>query len=188
MSWTSAESQVAALERGFYASLERGSALMARLPEALLWRAPAPGRWSVGECFAHLNITHRAMLGGVEGALKGASAGAPSKPYRLDFMGWLLTKSMEPGQRMRLKTTKTFVPGTGGSIPEIRAEFSRLVQLLVASARRGTEVDLGKLRMESPFRAGLYYHVYSALRITEAHLRRHLKQAEEAAALVAIGP
>ena len=102
MTWTSLESQIVALERSYYASLERATTLLSRLPEDRLWRAPEPGRWSAGECLVHLNLTHRAMLAGMDAAVRGASAPAPTAPYRLDFKGWLLVKFLEPSHRMRL--------------------------------------------------------------------------------------
>lgn len=181
MSSRAIEKQLERLERGFLASLERATAIFVRVPENLLWETAMPARWSVGECLEHLNLTHRAMLERMDREIRRASPRAPRRPYRLGWMGWFIVQALEPG-RMPAKTAPSFVPRCGGPVPELRAEFGRLVQLLIAVTRRGTAVDFGQLRMESPFRAGLHYSLYDGLRITEVHLRRHLRQAEEAAA------
>lgn len=180
MASTSIERQIDRLERDLLAAMERGAALFARVPEDAFWQPPEAGRWSVGECLGHLNLTDRAMLEQMENALRDAEPGPPRRRYRLGLVGSLLVWALEPG-RFPLPTTAPFVPERGGSILALREEFLRLVQLLIATARRGTSVDLGRLRMASPFRESLRYSVYSSLRITEVHLRRHLQQAEQAA-------
>ena len=54
--------QLQAIVSEFEQALARLHALAAELPEpAWTWR-PAPKRWSVGECIAHLNLTSAAYL------------------------------------------------------------------------------------------------------------------------------
>jgi len=175
-----AQQQIDSLAHDLHASAEAGLALLRRTPEASLWTRPGPGRWSVGECIEHLNISHEKMLAAMETALEGCDPGPPTKPYRLDAKGWLLAKMLDPRQRFKLKTSEGFVPATGASRDALLARFTELLERVWNLARQGTERDFAAVRMESPFRAGLRYAVYSGLCVTEVHLRRHLQQAEEA--------
>lgn len=145
-----------------------------------MWTRPRTGRWSVGECIEHLNLTHERMLAAMEAALSEGGSGPPTKPYKLDAKGWLLAKMMAPSQRFKMKTSAPFIPETGTSREALLARFAGLLERVWTLTRRGTELDFAAARMESPFRAGLRYTVYSGLVVTEVHLRRHLQQAEEA--------
>lgn len=174
------QEQIDALAHDLHAAAERGLALIRQTPEEALWAPPAPGGWSVGECVEHLNLTHEKMLAAMEAALATGRPGLPRGPYKLDAKGWLLAKMMDPRQRFKLKTSEGFIPETGAPRDALQTRFAALLERVWSLARQGTERDFAAVRMESPFRAGLRYTVYSGLVVTEVHLRRHLQQAEEA--------
>jgi hypothetical protein len=174
------QEQIDVLTHDLHASAERGLTLLRRTPEEFLWEQPSSGRWSVGECIEHLNISHERMLQAMQAALDSRPPDPPAGPYKLDSKGWLLTKMLAPGFPMRTKTAKDFVPQSGGSRDALLSRFRELLERVWNLARQGTERDFGAVKMESPFRAGLRYTVYSGLVVTEVHLRRHLQQAEAA--------
>ena len=53
---------------------------------------------------------------------------------------------------------------------------------LIDLARAARGIDLGRLRIISPFDKRVRHNLYSAFRIVAAHQRRHLWQAEQAVA------
>ncbi|MHB1298728.1 MAG: VOC family protein [Gemmatimonadaceae bacterium] len=93
--------QLVSLTSEFQQAQERLDRLAVRLPHEQWSRRPAPERWSVGECVAHLNLTARAFLPLLDVALEQARAlgGAAPRRYRHDPLGWLLWLSSGPPAR-----------------------------------------------------------------------------------------
>ena len=56
--------------------------------------------------------------------------------------------------------------------------FDALQEQLMRYVRDADGLDLGRLRIVSPFDTRLKYNLYSCLRIIPAHQRLHLAQAE----------
>ncbi|HEY3065587.1 MAG TPA: DinB family protein [Methylomirabilota bacterium] len=141
---------------------------------------PAPEEWSVAECLIHLNLTSRAFLPLIRDATFGGRAQnlLGDGPYRRDVVGWVLCWIMEPPARFRIKTTAPFVPGGVESPARILEMFDGLQDALRACVREVHGLDLGRLRLASPFNARLKYNLYSCLRLIPAHQRQHLVQAE----------
>ncbi len=146
------------------------------------WSArPAVNQWSVAECLTHLNLTSRAFLPLIRDAiargrhLKLIGAG----PYRRDVVGWFLYWLTEPALRFRIKTTEPFVPAAVEPEDRILEDFDTLQDQLVACVREAGGLDLGRLRIISPFDSRIKYNLYSCLRIIPAHQRQHLTQAEK---------
>jgi hypothetical protein len=172
--------QFESLEGEFH-SASRDAEVLTR-PSRSLTRRPPSGGWSAAECLQHLNLTAVAMRALLEPVIarviaKGARSDSPG---RLGFMGWMLVKVLEPPARMKSTTTAPFVPGAIEQPerlgPVLVAENERFIEL----ARRSVGFDLGPERVESPFRAGVFYSPYAALRIIAVHERRHLWQARQA--------
>lgn len=144
---------------------------------------PAVDQWSVAECLIHLNLTSRAFLPLIRDAitrgrdLKLFAAG----PYRRDVVGWFVYWITEPPVRFRIKTTAPFVPPDVEPKDRILDAFDALQDQLAACLREANGLDLGRLRITSPFDSRLKYNLYSCLRIIPAHQRQHLSQAEQAA-------
>jgi hypothetical protein len=124
--------------------------------------------------------------------LREAIAGAPAlatdgvRAYRGTVVGRLLASMVGPvrivaGMKLgRVPTTPPFVPGSAEARETVRREFLRWLeeeQLLVQAAE-GRAID--RVRVESPFRAGMFYDGYSALLILPRHEMRHLVQAQRA--------
>lgn len=145
------------------------------------WRTrPAAEEWSVAECLSHLNLTSRAMLPLIRDAItRGRDQRLlGSGPYRRDLIGWFVGFMAEPALRIRVKTTAPFVPPEIEPRDRVLAEFDRLQEDLGNCVKAAEGLDLGRLRIVSPFDARLKYNLYSAFRIVPAHQRQHLAQAE----------
>lgn len=146
-----------------------------------VWGArPSPGEWSVAECLVHLNLTSRAFLPLVREAIgTGRDRGLVSSgPYRRDVVGRLLHWLTNPPVRLRIKTTAPFVPAAVEPRDRVLADFDSLQEQLISCVRDADGLDLGRLRIVSPFSSRVRYNLYSCLTIIAAHQRQHLAQAE----------
>ena len=149
---------------------------------AELWSAqPGVDQWSVAECLIHLNLTSRAFLPLIRDAI---SKGRDLKlfgtgPYRRDIVGWIVYWITDPLVRFRIKTTAPFVPARVEPRDRVLGDFDMLQQQVAGCVRDVHGLDLGRLRIVSPFDSRLKYNLYSCLRIIPVHQRRHLLQAEQ---------
>lgn len=175
--------QLEALTVEFQQAQERLDRLSARLPNEQWSRRPAPERWSVGECVAHLNITARAFLPRLDVALKQARALGSAAPrrYRRDPLGWLIWLGSGPPARMRSRTPAAFVPSSTESPDQLCTAFEQLQAEQIGYVRAAEGLPLQKVRIVSPFDARVRYSLYSALTILARHQHRHLWQAEQVA-------
>ena len=99
-----------------------------------------------------------------------------------------LTEDMIDTNRETAKTIAALRHTPGGafgsaryklkSLEENRAEYERLIEVL----RSAEGLDLRTRRVTSPFDARVGYNAYAMFRVLETHERRHLRQAERAAA------
>jgi hypothetical protein len=153
---------------------------MAAVLGAERWSArPAPDQWSVAECLIHVNLTSRAFIPLIRDAIV---RGHEQKlfatgPYRRDIVGWLLSWITEPPVRFGVSTTPSFVPAAPAPRDEVLGAFDTSQEQLIACVREADGLDLGRLRIVSPFDSRLKYNLYSCLRIIPAHQRQHLAQA-----------
>jgi hypothetical protein len=177
--------QLEAIAADVEAATTRLHALEGRLSDEAWRRRPAAESWSPAECVAHLNLTTQAMLPRFRAALDearrlGRSTGGR---YRRDLFGWLIARSLKPGNRLKTKTVAAFVPAGSQPAPELIADFDRLHRDLLALIREADGLPLDRVKMTSPFNERVKYNLYSALAINAVHDHRHLLQAERAAGL-----
>ena len=145
------------------------------------WR-PAPGKWSVGECFHHLAIVTGLMLENARPEVERGHAerrlGPP--PFRYGMMGGWFVRMMEtpPGKRP-MPTPKNFVPPSGVPKAEVMPTYLRVLGDLRAILERSRGLALDKLRISSAGAGGgwLKFNLAAWYASTVAHLRRHLAQA-----------
>ena len=73
--------------------------------------APAPGRWSIGQCVEHLNITAERYIPVLQQAMNAARAKRQLNqgPFALGFFERWFMQQLEPPVRFRTKTRKDFV-------------------------------------------------------------------------------
>ena len=109
----------------------RFDALDLRVSDARWAQRPAPDRWSVAECVAHLNLSSEVMLPRLHAALAAARGLPPigTKRYSGTLLGRLLRMMLGPAPRIgtrvigATRTPAAFVPG--GELPrqQVAAEF-----------------------------------------------------------------
>ncbi len=148
---------------------------------ALRWR-PQPDRWSIAEHIRHLVLTNEEYLDALEDALRRAAhegvTGSP--PYASSFLGSRFVRSLEPPVERRFKTFKRLIPAEDpGSSAELLADFDAGMDRYETTLRAYPKVDMGRVRMRSPFLWLLKLTLAEAARTVLAHNRRHFWLADE---------
>ena len=95
-------------------------------------------------------------------------------------MSWnarLLVYWLEPPSRLRLPSTKPFLPEHNLEPTSVVAEFHSLLEQIATHLRSAHGLALDQIQIHSPFAEKMKYNLYSALVIIPAHNRRHLWQA-----------
>lgn len=183
-----ATEQLDDLARQWVAVRAKYVALDAAVSETEWGRRPDPAAWSVAECVAHLNLTSAAMVPALRAALEEAKRLPPMSEvrYRGTLVGRLLAASMGPVKQIagiklgKVRTPPPFVPGAELARADVRRQFLAWLEAEEALVRAARGLAIDAVRVESPFRAGVFYDAYSALRIVVLHEQRHLVQAERA--------
>jgi hypothetical protein len=174
--------QLEAIATEFLEALDRLHRLQASVPASAWSERPAPERWSVAECVAHLNLAGAAYLPLLrQGVAEARAVGQPApERYRRDLAGWLLWRTMGPPARVRTRTISSFVPESSRPAADLVAEFERLQDAQMAELRAADGLPLQRVRVASPFNAKVHYNLFACFGILARHQHRHLWQAEQA--------
>jgi len=145
---------------------------------------PNPTSWSAAECLSHLSISTEMFLPVLQKAIDDARKRGitPKGTPKMDLIGRVLRWFLEPPIRQRVRTAPPFVPRSVRAKAEAFGEFATLQSKLTEVLSAARNIDLGKVKVVSPFDKRVRYNLYSAFRILVAHQRRHLWQAEQAVA------
>jgi hypothetical protein len=171
------------LEKELNEATHRAWTLVQSTDGRLFTVRPNASSWSAAECLSHLSISSELFLPVLQQAIDDArkrGAKATVRPPKMDLIGRVLRWFLEPPIRQRVKTTARFVPRSVRAKAEAFGEFaawqSKVTELL--NATRG--IDIGRVKVVSPFDKRVRFNLYSAFRVLVAHERRHLWQAEQA--------
>ncbi len=188
-------------------ALDRLAALLANLDPAAADRRPAPRRWSVNECLAHLTVAISAYCDRMEpavaragagaGAGAGTGAGAGAGAGAGVGVGALGAASLEPDGRgtwfgrfilanlrqgpsaRRVPAPAVFRPTASGLDLAAQAEALRAtVDRLARLARAADGLPVGGVKFGTPVSPLLRVSLAQAFEIHALHLHRHLGQAE----------
>ncbi len=151
--------------------------------EQFQWR-PQPGRWSIGECFAHLNVTNSYALGAIE---KGIAKGRHKKgegPFQYGFLVRKFIASQEPPATKKFKAPKVFLPPSAIDLDMTLAEYRRISNELKRLTKEADGLHLARVKVEmTALHPALRHFVKmplgGQLLLTTTHDRRHLWQAEQ---------
>jgi hypothetical protein len=166
----------------------RAATIAGDLSAAQLWWRPAEDRWSIGECLDHLVLAGKAYLDVIDEAIEnGRKAGLEaSGPPRSSRFGQWLVRGVEPPPRLKIKAPKRIRPhrpdagAAGATVRSANDPLYRFVALRDRFARRlaaADGLDLGRVRVRSPFVPLIRVDLTTAFRIVAGHERRHLWQA-----------
>ena len=161
---------------------QRGEQLLDALTAAQGAFRPAPGRWTIAENLAHLNLEGAEQLAVVRrlvdrGRVEGTTGDGP-----FVYGGWgeWLVRSMEPPARARLHSLPRHTPPRDPSAAVEGARFLAMKDALLATLDAAEGLDLARLRAPLPWlpswTPSLALGQWIAL--VAAHERRHLWQIE----------
>jgi DinB superfamily len=153
--------------------------------EQFQWR-PGPGRWSIGECFAHLNATNTFALGAIEtGIAKGRASGKTGQgPFQYGLISRKFIASQEPPAKKKFKAPKAFLPPAEADPDTTMSEYRRISAELKRLTRSADGLHLARVKVMLPalpavLRAIVRMPLGGQLLLTTTHDRRHLWQAEQ---------
>ena len=140
----------------------------------------APGRWSIGQCMEHLNITTERYLPVLSKAIAdGRAAGRTSTvPLTMGFLERWFLQLMEPPPRMKAKSPKAFTATTSLPLEATVARWNGLQAKLDDCIRSADGLDFRRIKVRSQF-GPISFSLGGTFLILLAHERRHLWQARE---------
>lgn len=148
--------------------------------EAFNWQ-PAPGRWSIAQCLAHLHVAGELLLPRLKEAIAQAEAQGRTreKPAWHGFFGRRFIRANEPNPKRKLKTPSAYVPPARHAPDVLVPDFLKLQNDLIACTEQADGLDLTSFKVASPAARLVRFDVPTWLAVTEAHERRHLAQAQD---------
>lgn len=150
-------------------------------PEQLTLR-PAPAKWSIAECLAHLNLTAAAVQPRIASAIeRGKKDGwTGSGPFSPGLMGRLMIWIAEPPPKFRLRAPKGIVPEISHGDPaQVVSEFMMVQDGWERLIRDCEGLDQKRVKVSSLFPGLPPVRLAAPIPWMMAHQRRHLWQAEK---------
>ncbi len=147
------------------------------LTEEQMGRRPQPGKWSIAENLAHLNITTQLYVPHIQRALERARQKGltGSGAFDLGLIGkWFVVDYLEPPFRMKSKAPKAIRPLLQGPASEALPQFLRSQEMFLRQVDAAEGVDLGRAVFVSPFSSLFRMKLIAAFATVPAHARRHL--------------
>jgi hypothetical protein len=148
--------------------------------EQFNWQ-PAASRWSIGQCFVHLNLTAAAFVPAIEAATADASArGLKSAgPFVYPLLERLFVASNEPPPKRRFRAFKRYRPAADHEPGEVMNKFLQWQDVLAERIRAADGLDLRRARRRSPILPLFTWSLGTMFALTLAHERRHIWQARQ---------
>lgn len=148
--------------------------------ERLNW-SPAPDRWSIGQCLAHLNGVDRAYCRVLEEGIAAARDKGMIGGGRIRY-GWFerwFIRSMEPPPKRRFSAPKKAVPAEDHDPEKVLADYLEIKDRLIELLRRSDDLDVCRAKVASPIARFLKFRLGAVFAFLAAHNRRHLWQARQ---------
>src|SRR5205823_9759211 len=115
------------------------------------WR-PAENRWSMAECFDHLNATARQFIPVIDAAIADGRARTleSTGPFTYPLFERLFLRMTEPPRRLRFRAPKAFRPSPHQSAAAVVSAFLEWQEQIADRLRQADGIDLRKVRQRSP--------------------------------------
>jgi hypothetical protein len=148
----------------------------------LNWR-PDATQWSVAQCFEHLLMANRLMLGAARAALDGTETRTVWQrlPILPGLFGRMLIRSQAPTATRKFTAAPVAQPAASDIAADIIDRVVDQHRDARAWAAALDEGDAMRAIMISPFVRVITYSVLDGLRLIAAHDRRHFEQARRVA-------
>lgn len=153
--------------------------------EQFNWR-PEPGRWSIGQCLAHLNTVNGGDLAPLRDAIQTGKARNQTGggPFTYGFLSRKFVASMEPPPKRKFKAPKYYEPVPESDPAATLTEYLRISREVRGLLQLAQGLDLARVKTElaalpAPLRAIIKMPLGARFELLAAHDRRHLWQAEQ---------
>lgn len=171
------------LARQFRDTQDRATALVVPLSHAQFnWR-PTTQAWSIAECLDHLNITARAVVARMKPVIADGRARGihGAGPFRYGWFSRWFEAEMEPPPRRRTKSPAVFAVSTNSNHrkDDLLAAYRATGDQWLAVLESARGLDLKRVKTASPVTSLLRFPLGAYFRVSTAHERRHLWQAEQ---------
>ena len=142
------------------------------------WR-PAPGKWSISECLAHLNVVNGAYLSPIRDLIQGGrQAGlTASGPFRYGFFSRKFNALVEPPVKFRVPAPKQYLPPPDLSKDRVVPDFLSMHDAITELVVQSNGLDLARVKVPVPFSKRVKFSLGQGFALITAHDRRHLWQA-----------
>lgn len=168
----------AELAVGLIDSLELAEPFHDLTDAQLNWR-PADDAWSIGQCIEHLLLANRQYLPVMRAAVDSTPPreGDEEPTYRSSFLGRLMVYAVGPDSKMSVPVPKQLVPSAAPVTQIIVKEFDTNTRAIIQLLADTAEIDLSRVKIQSPFAVWMRLRLGDAFKIIEVHNKRHLLQA-----------
>jgi len=153
--------------------------------EQFNWR-PAPGRWSIGQCLAHLNTVNGGDLAPLKAAIESGIARRQTGegPFTYGLLSRKFIASMEPPSKRKFKAPAYYQPPPAVEPAPTLVEYRRIAAEIRKLAQSAAGLHLARVKTSLPalpaiLRALVKMPLGARFEALAAHDRRHLWQAEE---------
>jgi hypothetical protein len=148
--------------------------------EQFNWQ-PSRDRWSIAQCFDHLNLTAGRFLPAIDAAIDHArQRGLLSPgPFTYPLLERWFVRSTEPPPKLRNKAFKAFVPVSGKAKSDVMGRFMEYQEEIGARLKRADGIDLRRAKHKSPVLPLITWRLGTMLALMLAHERRHIWQARQ---------
>lgn len=145
--------------------------------QQLLWK-PAPDRWGIVECLAHLNMASQYYVRQLQ--LKweqNSTSGPQTSEFEMSLNGKLILRFLDPKSTVKIPAPSMFKPKPYHlDVPKVKQTFVEILEDFSNFIEKSDRIDWN-LRVLSPFSTWLKFRLGDVLIFVTAHLQRHLNQA-----------
>ena len=160
---------------------EDSQVIIASLSREQLNRKPAPGKWSIGQCFSHLIEAGAPLEQSMEQAIEEAGEGKrvdDPVDIRHGVFGKLFIYFLGPETGIPMPSPRSFTPSSDELDPDdLSAEFQQLQDGFISCIDQASHFDVNRIRLPSPAIPFVWFRMGTWLEATVQHERRHVQQA-----------
>lgn len=149
------------------------------LPDAQLNAKPDADRWSILECFEHLNLYSQYYLTALEVAA-GKVGSSTSQEMKYTWIGKKSIAMMHPSNAKKQKTFKKMIPGKSSLTRDVLATFLNDQQRILRLIEKSIHLEATRALVPVEFFKLLKMNIAETLEFVIVHEQRHLIQAENA--------
>lgn len=166
------------------AARERAPLIVGDMDDETFNRAPADGKWSVCECFDHLNLVGEKVGERIDDAI--AAAHREGKygrgPFRYSWFGRKFVEAASGDnyeKRRRVPTFGVYLPRPDQSVTNVMSAFDTLQKKTIERIEAANGIHLSRVTFPSPATRLIRLPLGLWLEMIAGHQERHMRQAEE---------